>query len=84
MRSYTLYTHSTEADNFCTTKLQVVENASSITVIEKTIDTSTEELATANLQELFVYLKSQLPKGEKMIVEIVELNKDRCENTTLV
>ena len=74
-KSYTLYTNSTAADNYCTAMLQVVENTSNVCVIERSIDTSTKELAVNNLRELLLELQSQLQKGEEMCLEIVELGK---------
>jgi hypothetical protein len=75
MKSYTLYTNSTDADNYCTAMLKVVENTSNICVIERTIDTSTKELAVNNLRDLLIELQRQLDKGEEMCLEIVELGK---------
>ena len=74
-KSYTLFTNSTDADNYCSAMLQVVENTSNVCVIERTIDTSTKELAVTNLRELILELQSQLVKGEKMTLEIIELGQ---------
>jgi hypothetical protein len=74
-KSYTLFTNSTDADNYCSAMLQVVENTSNVCVIERTIDTSTKELAVSNLRELLIELQSQLVKGEQMTLEIVELGQ---------
>lgn len=74
-KCYTLFTNSTDADNYCSAMLQVVENTSNVCVIERTIDTSTKELAVSNLRELLLELQSQLVKGEQMTLEIVELGQ---------
>lgn len=75
-KSYTLYSLSTEADNYCSAKWQVVENSSNITVFEKTADTTTKEIAMQEFNDLMAVLTSQLVKGEQMSLELVELQNE--------
>lgn len=76
MKSYTLYTHSTAIDNYCTAKWQVVENSSNITIFEKIADTKTDEVMAQEFEDLMRILQSQLVTGEKMSLELVELHNE--------
>lgn len=76
MKTYTLLSLSTKLDNYCSAKWQVVESSSNIVVFEKTADMTTKKIAMQEFDDLMRLLQSQLIKGEKMSLELVELQNE--------
>ena len=75
MSSYTLYSHSPDESNFCIANMQVREDSTGEIVIERTVDSSTEELYVANVQQLLSDFQARLPKGMTVTLNIVNLNE---------
>ncbi len=73
--SYTLYSHSPEASDFCIANVQICEDSTGTVVIERTLDSTNVDIYTSEFSKLLLDFQHAIPKGVKVALNIVNLNE---------